>query len=170
MDDSSALGMVLATLVDGRGKIARGGKGQLYASREGLVVLKPTARYEWLTRITNAALLLSIVIVIGNFFTLKEPSALFVAFALQAIYWFSLPARRRALDPEPLAGAAFTEQAKKRVLFQVPAGNIAGCVPPEPPKRGFRKPARFLLVDGALEVYLSEEQFRQALAALGRER
>ena len=33
---------------------------------------------------------------------------------------------------------------------------------------GFRKPARFELPDGALEIYLSEEQFRAASAALGR--
>jgi hypothetical protein len=166
----AALGMVLAMLVDGRGKPVRGGsgKGQLYASRDGLVVLKQTARQEIFQRLTNAALLLSIVIVVGNVFTLKTQAAIWIAVALQAVYWLSFPARRRALEPEPLAPAALAEAARDRKLLQVPADRIASVVPPEPPRQGFRKPARFVLPDGALEIYLSQEQFREAVSALGR--
>jgi hypothetical protein len=170
MDGPAALGMVLAMLVDGRGKAVQGGggRGQLYASREGLVVLKPTAAQEIFHRLTNGALLLSIVVVVANIFTLKEPAAIWIAVALQAVYWLSLPARRRALEPEPLGGAALQAAARSRALVQVPADRIASIAPPEPARRGLRKPARFVLPDGALEVYLSEDQFRSALDALGR--
>ncbi|HEX9244288.1 MAG TPA: hypothetical protein VF875_17725 [Anaeromyxobacter sp.] len=171
MNGPAALGMVLAMLVDGRGKVVRGGagRGQLYATRDGLVVLKPTARQEIFQRLMNGTLLLSIFVVVANVFTFKEPAALWIAVALQAIYWLSLPARRRALDPELLGDAALAEAARKRALVQVPADQIASVTPPEPPKRGFRKPARFVLADGALEVYLSEGQFRRALEGLGRQ-
>lgn len=171
MDGPAALGMVLAMLVDPKGKLVRGGggKGQLYASRDGLVVLKPTPAQEIFHRLANAALLMSVGIVVVNLFTLKEPAAIWIGVALQAIYWLTLPARRRALEPAPLA-AGELEAAKRagRALVQVPSGAIVSTVAPEPPSRGFRKPARFVLPDGALEIYLSEDQFRAAVAALGR--
>jgi hypothetical protein len=169
MDGPTALGMVLAMLVDGQGKAVRGGagRGQLYASRDGLVVLKPTATQEIFHRLTSGALVLSIVVVVANVFTLKEPSAIWIAVALQAVYWLSLPARRRALEPEPLGEAALAAQARSRALVQIPAARISSVAPPEPARRGIRKPARFVLPDGALEVYLSEEQFRSAVEALG---
>jgi hypothetical protein len=165
------LGMVLAMLVDAKGKIVRGGagKGQLYASREGLVVLRPTAGQEIFHRLMTAALLMSVVVVVVNLFTLKQPAALWVGVALQAIYWLTLPARRRALEPQSLSAAALGEAAKAgRALVQIPAGAVTSTVPPEPPRTGFRKPARFVLPDGALEIYLSEAQFRAAVEALGR--
>jgi len=167
----AALGMVLAMLVDGRGKPVRGGsgKGQLYASRDGLVVLKQTAGQEIFQRLTNAALLLSIVVVIANVFTVKTQAAIWIAVALQAVYWLSFPARRRSMEPEPLGEAALTEQVRRRALVQIPAEKISEVVPPGPPKRGFRTPARFVLQDGALEIYLSNDQYRQALGALGRQ-
>jgi hypothetical protein len=170
MDGPAALGMVLAMLVDGKGKAVRGGagRGQLYVGPGGLVVLKPTAGQEIFYRLTNGALFLSIFVVVANIFTFKEPAALWVAVALQAVYWLSLPARRRALEPEPLGEAALASAARARALVQLPADRITSVVPPEPPKRGFRKPARFVVPDGALEVYLSEDQFRQAISALGR--
>jgi len=171
MDGPAALGMVLAMLVDPRGKVVRGGagKGQLYASRDGLVVLKPTAGQEIFHRLMTAALLMSVVVVVANLFTIKDPRALWLGVALQAAYWLTLPRRRRSMDPQPLSSDALAAAARGgRALVQVPSGAIVSTVPPEPPRTGFRKPARFVLPDGALEIYLSEEQFRAAVVALGR--
>lgn len=171
MNGPAALGMVLAMLVDPKGKVVRGGagKGQLYASPDGLVVLKPTATQEIFHRLTNGALLMSVFIVVANLFTFKEPAAIWIAVALQAVYWLTLPARRRALEPAPLsAGELEAARREGRALVQIPSGAVVSTVPPEPPKRGFRKPARFVLADGALEIYLSEDQFRAAVSALGR--
>lgn len=171
MDGPTPLGMVLAMLVDPRGKVVRGGagKGQLYASRDELVVLKPTAGEEIFHRLMTAALLMSVVVVVANLFTFKQPAALWIGVALQAVYWLSLPRRRRAMEPRPIS-AGDLDQAKRsgRALVQIPAGAIVSAVAPEPPRTGFRKPARFVLPDGALEIYLSEEQFRAAVGALGR--
>jgi len=171
MNGPTPLGMVLAMLVDAKGKIVRGGagKGQLYASRDELVVLKPTAVQEIFHRLMTAAMLMSVFIVVANLFTFKEPAAIWIGVALQAVYWLTLPRRRRAMEPAPIS-AGDLDQAKKagRALVQIPTGAIVSTVPPEPPRTGLRKPARFVLPDGALEVYLSEEQFRATLAALGR--
>jgi hypothetical protein len=171
MNEPAALGMVLAMLVDRGGKPVPGGsgKGQLYASRDGLVVLRPTAAQEILHRAMTAALLASVVLVVANLFTWRSTTALWVAVALQAGYWLTLPTRRRTMEPQPLGRGAL-EEAKRagRALVQLPAQAILRTVPPEPPRKGFRKPARFEVPDGALEVYLSDGQYREALAALGR--
>jgi hypothetical protein len=171
MNEPAALGMVLAMLVDRSGKPVRGGsgKGQLYASRDGLVVLRPTAGEEVFQRGTTAALLASVALVVANLFLWKSTLAIWLAVALQAAYWLALPARRRALEPRPLSPAALAEARRAgRALIQLPAQEIRNAAAPQPPRSGFRKPARFELPDGALEVYLSEEQFRSAVAALGR--
>jgi hypothetical protein len=170
MNEPAALGMVLAMLVDPSGKPARGGsvKGQLYASKERLVVLRPTAGQETFRRAAGVALLASVVLVMANLFVWKSMVALWIAVALQAGYWLSLPARRRALEPEPLtAGKLDAAVRAGRALVQLPAEAIVRTTAPEPPRAGFRKPARFELPDGALEVYLSAEQFRSAVEALG---
>lgn len=171
MNDPVALGVVLAMLVDRSGKPVRGGsgKGQLYASGDALVVLRPTAREDLLHRLALGALLGSVFVVVANVFTWRSMHALWIAIALQAAYWLSLPARRRALQPQPLSAGALESSCRGgRALVRVPAAAIVGAVAPEPPRAGFRKPARFELPDGALEVYLSEGQFRSASAALGR--
>jgi hypothetical protein len=171
MDGPAALGMVLAMLVDPKGKPVRGGsgKGQLYASRDGLVVLKPTAGQEIFHRLMTAALLMSVVVVVVNLFTLKEPAALWIGVALQAVYWLTLPTRRRSMEPQPITAEALAAATRSgRAVVQIPAGAIVSTAPPEPPRTGFRKPGRFVLPDGALEIYLSEQQFRTAVAALGR--
>ncbi len=171
MDEPAALGMVLAMLVDRSGKPVRGGsgKGQFYASREGLVVLRPTGAQESFHRATRVALLASVALLVANLFTWKSMAAVWIAVALQAAYWLTLSARRRALEPEPLA-AGDLEAARRagRAVVELPVGAILRATAPEAPRAGFRKPARFELPDGALEVYLSDEQFRSALAALGR--
>jgi hypothetical protein len=171
MNGPTPLGMVLAMLVDPKGKVVRGGagKGQLYASRDEVVVLKPTAGQEIFHRLANGALFMSVFIVVANLFTFKEPAAIWIGVALQAVYWLTLPRRRRFLEPAPLSTGDL-DQAKKagRALVQIPTGAIVQAVAPEPPRTGFRKPARFVLPDGALEIYLSEEQFRATLSAMGR--
>ncbi len=163
MNGPTALGMVLAMLVDPKGKPVLGGsgKGQLYATGDALVVLKPTRAQDALHRGATAVLLGSVVLVLANLFTWKSPTALWIAIALQAAYWLTLPMRRRALDPVPLAAEALAVASAGRALVKVPASAILRTVPPEPPRRGLRKPARFELADGALEIYLSEEQYRE---------
>lgn len=171
MNGPVALGVVLAMLVDRHGKPVGGGsgKGQLYAGPEGLVVLRPRPAQELLHRATLAALLGSVLLVVANLFTWRSPLALWIALALQGAYWLTLPARRRALAPEPLAAPELAAARRSgRALVDVPARAIVRAVAPEPPRAGFRKPARFELPDGALELYLSEDQFRAAAAAVGR--
>jgi hypothetical protein len=170
MADPKALGMVLAMLVDGKGKPVRGGsgKGQLYVSADGIVVLRPAFVDDLWHRLALAALLLSVMLVIVNAMVLKTLVALWIALALQVAYWVTLPRRRRSMEPQRLDAAGLEAAAKAgRAIVRLPAGDVVRAVAPEPPKRGFRKPARFELADGALEVWLSEDAFRAAMAALG---
>lgn len=171
MADPKALGMVLAMLVDAKGKPVRAGstKGQLYVTAAELAIVRPKPAAELFNRVTTYLLVGSVVAVIANLFTWKSTYVLWGALVAQAIYWVSLPARRKQMEPEALS-AEELEVARRagRVVIQVPAGAIVRTVAPEPPRTGFRKPARFELPDGALEVYLSEEQFRAVSAALGR--
>jgi hypothetical protein len=163
--------MVLAMLVDPAGKPVRDGsaKGQLYVSPEEVVVVRPRRRDELLGQLGLALLVGSVVAVLVNVFTLKSTMVLWAAVAAQAAYWLMLPTRRRAMETEALS-AEQVEAVRRagRVALHVPARAILRAVPPEPPRRGFRRPARFEIADGALEIYLSDEQFRAAAAALGR--
>jgi hypothetical protein len=171
VQDPKALGMVLAMLVDPAGKPVRDGsaKGQLYVSPEEVVVVRPRRRDELLGQLGLALLVGSVVAVLVNVFTLKSTMVLWAAVAAQAAYWLMLPTRRRAMETEALS-AEQVEAVRRagRVALHVPARAILRAVPPEPPRRGFRRPARFEIADGALEIYLSDEQFRAAAAALGR--
>lgn len=171
MTDPKALGMVLAMLVDPKGKPVRGGsgKGHLYVSPDGLFVLRPTFAQDLTNRLALAALLFSVMLVIVNAIVLRTTWALWVAIALQLAYWVTLPSRRRALEPQAIDGAALDAALKAgRGIVRIPAGAVMKATPPEPPKRGFRKPARFEVPDGALEVWLSEGQFRETVSAMGR--
>jgi hypothetical protein len=169
--EPKALGMVLAMIVDPRGKPLKSGaaKGQLYVTREEVVVVRPTPATELLNRAATTLLLASVVAVLVNVFTWKSSAVLWGAIVAQSVYWLTLPARRRAMEPVPLS-AEGVEAARRagRIAIQVPAQAIVRAVAPEPPRSGLRKPARFELPDGALEIYLSEEQFRSAAAALGK--
>ncbi len=169
--DPKALGMVLAMLVDRAGKPVKEGsaKGQLYVSPEEVVVVRPRRRDELLGKLGVALLAGSVVAVLVNVVTVKSTAVLWAAVAAQAVYWLLLPARRRAMETEELS-AAEVEAVRRagRVALRVPASAILRAVPPEPPRRGFRRPARFEIEDGALEIYLSDEQFRAASGALGR--
>jgi hypothetical protein len=171
MAEPTAVGMVLATLVDGLGKPVRGGaaKGQLYVTSDELAVVRPPAASEILERVMTALVLGSIVAVLVNVFVWRSQFVLMAAAAAQAIYWFSLPARRRQLAPRPLdAGGLEAARAAGRVALRIPARDITRGVAPEPPRPGFRKPARFELPDGALEIYLSPAQYAEVAAAIGR--
>jgi hypothetical protein len=170
MEEPKAFGMVLAMLVDGRGKPVRGGsaKGQLYADGGELVVVRPSPAAERLQRVTTALLLGSIVAVLVNAFVWRSAAVLWGAVAAQAVYWLTLPTRRRALDPEPLDARGLAEaRSAGRLAIRIPAGAVLRTVAPEPPRSGFRKPARFELTDGALEVYLSAAQHAEIAAAIG---
>jgi hypothetical protein len=172
VQDPKALGMVLAMIVDPAGKPVRDGsaKGQLYVSGEEIVVLRPRPAADLLDRVSTALLVGSVLAVVVNVFAWRSTAVLWGAVAAQALYWLALPARRRGMEPQALT-AAELEAARRarRVAIQVPAKAVLRAVAPEPPRTGFRKPARFELPDGALEIYLSEEQFRSVAAALGRE-
>ena len=171
MQDPKALGMVLAMIVDPAGKPVRGGstKGHLYVSPDEVVVLRQTQRAELLNRIATALLVGSIAGVLVNIVTWKSPLVLWAAIAAQGAYWLLMPARRRALETRELTRAELEEARRAgRIAIQVPGKAILRALPPESMKSGFRKPARFELSDGALEIYLSEEQFRSAAGALGR--
>jgi len=171
VQEPKALGMVLAMLVTAAGKPVKDGsaKGQLYVSPEEIAVLRPRRRDELLGQLGIALLVGSVAAVLLNVFTIRSTAVLWIAVAAQAIYWIMLPTRRRALEPDALTAAQLDEARRAgRVVIRVPAGAVLRSVPPEPPRRGLRRPARFELADGALEVYLSEEQFREAAAALGR--
>jgi hypothetical protein len=173
MSELTSVGMVLAMLVDAAGKPVKGGstKGQLYVSSDELVVLRPTARAELIQRAGTVLLVGSIVAVVVNLFTWKQPMVLWVAIAAQAVYWALLPARRRQVEPDPIGPEGLAAARREgRVAIRVPVGEIARAAPPEPPRSGFRKPARFELASGALDVYLSNEQFDEISAALGRAR
>lgn len=172
MTDPKALGMVLATVVDLAGKPIRGGaaKGQLYVSPEEIAVVRQSARAELLHRVALALLVGSVLAVGVNVFTWKSMTVLWIALAAQGVYWLSLPARRRTMELRPLSAAELDALRRAgRVAIQIPAKAIRRTVAPEPPRTGFRKPARFELPDGALEIYLTEAQYREATAALGRD-
>ncbi len=171
MQDPKALGMVLATVVDPAGKPVRAGaaKGQLYVSPDEIAVVRPTARAELMDRASLLLLVGSVLAVVVNLFTWKSTTVLWVAVVAQAIYWLALPRRRRAMQPKELTAAELDAARKAgRVAIQIPAKAIVRAIAPEPPRTGFRKPARFELPDGALEIYLSQDQFQDVTAALGR--
>jgi hypothetical protein len=73
------------------------------------------------------------------------------------------------MAPRPLDAAAL-EAARHagRAAISIPAGAVKELVPPEPPRAGFRRPARLLLAEGALEIYLDVPSFEQVRRALGR--
>lgn len=170
MNEPRAVGMVLAMLVDRAGKPVGGStKGQLYASEEELVIVRPTASAELASQLLSALLVGSIVAVLLNLFLWKSPAVLWGAIGAQAVYWMLLPGRRRALEPRPLDAAGLqAARGAGRIAISIPAREIVRAVPPEPPRSGFRKPARFELADGALEVYLSQPQWAEVSAAFAR--
>jgi hypothetical protein len=73
------------------------------------------------------------------------------------------------LEPAPLtAGALDAARREGRAAIHVPAGDIVSLEAPEPPRTGFRRPARIALAGGTLEIYLAPEAFEALRAALAR--
>ncbi len=172
MQDPKALGMVLATVVDPAGKPVRDGaaKGHLYVSPDEIAVVKPHPIQDVVDKLSLFLLFGSVIAVIANLFVWKSTAVLWGAVVAQAIHWLALPRRRRAMQPKPLtADELDAARRAHKVAIQIPAKAILRLVAPEPPRPGFRKPARFELPDGALEIYLSPDQFREVAAALGRD-
>jgi hypothetical protein len=170
MTAPTAIGTVLAMRVDGAGKPIGGStKGQLYADGDELVIVRPSAGAELASVLLSALLAGSIVAVLLNVFLWRSPGVLWAAIAAQGLYWMLLPGRRRALEPRPLDAAGLAEaRSAGRIAVAIPARAIVRTVPPEPPRSGFRKPARLELADGALEVYLSQTQWAEVTQAMGR--
>ncbi len=169
MQEPKALGMVLATIKDLAGKPVAGGaaKGQLHVSADEIAVVRRKPPADLLDRLSMVLLFGSVIAVVVNLFTWKSTAVLWAAVAAQALHWLALPMRRRAMRPQPLTSAQLDEARRAgRVAIQVPAKAIVKAIAPEPPRTGFRKPARFELPDGALEIYLSEDQFREVAEAL----
>jgi hypothetical protein len=172
MTQPQAIGMVLAQLVTAEGRVVERSsvKGQLYVSPEEVVVIRPTGWERWLDRLSLGALAGSVVLVLLNVAVWQRLEPLGVAAGLQAFYWLTLGRRRRALAARELSAAEVdaARQAGRAAIF-VPAGAVKELVPPEPPRAaGFRKPARLVLPDGALEIYLDEPTFGRVRTALGR--
>ncbi len=173
MQDPKAFGMVLATVVDRAGKPLHGGaaKGQLHVSADEIAVVRRKPPADLLDRLSMVLLFGSVIVVVVNLFTWKSTAVLWGAVAAQAVHWLALPMRRRAMQPQPLTSAQLDDARRAgRVAIQIPAKAILKAIAPEPPRTGFRKPARFELPDGALEIYLSQEQFQEVAAALGLQR
>jgi hypothetical protein len=171
MAEPVAIGMVLASLADREGRaIERSAvKGQLYVSGAEVVVVRPTSAEAWLHRGALCALFGSVALVLANVVAWQRTEVLVVAAGLQVAYWLSLGPRRRAMAPRPLDTAALEAARRQgRAAISIPASAVKDLVPPEPPRAGFRKPARLVLAEGALEIYLDVASFEQVRRALGR--
>ncbi|ACL67475.1 conserved hypothetical protein [Anaeromyxobacter dehalogenans 2CP-1] len=169
--EPKAFGTVLALLVDPAGKPVRGGavKGQLHVLPGELVILRPRRWEDLVHRIANILMIGSLLAVIVNVFTWRSMAVVWGAVIAQGAYWLALPFRRRLLEPVPLTAAGLDAARRAgRVAIRVEASKILEARPPEPPKKGFRQPARLVLPEGALEMYLSESTFEEVRAALGR--
>jgi hypothetical protein len=170
VQDPAAFGMVLATLVDRSGKpVGDAAKGQLYVTPHEVLVIRVTRAMQMFFSAANLLLVGSVAAVIANLFVWKSTNVLWAAVVAQGLYWLTMSQRRKAMDPVPLSAEQLAAVRRSpRVAIHVPVSDIARAVPPEPQRAGFRKPARFELAEGALEICLSQEQFQSVAAALGR--
>lgn len=169
--EPKAFGTVLALLVDPAGKPVRGGavKGQLHVLPGELVILRPRRWEAALHRAATVLLVGSVIAVVANLFLWRTMAVVWGALAAQGVYWLTLGYRRRLVEPVALGEAGLDAARREgRVAIRVEAAKVTALRPPEPPKRGLRQPARFELPEGALEIYLSESQFEEVRAALGR--
>lgn len=167
----AAIGEVLALLATADGRVLERSatRGQLYASAAEVVVLRPTAREALLDRVAVASLVGSLVLLALNLLRWRSLPVLWGAAALQAIFWVSRPARLRRREARPLDAAAL-EAARRagRAAISVPAGAIVSLEPPAPRGEPRRRPARLVLPDGAVELWLDEAAFAEVRRALGR--
>lgn len=169
--DPVAIGQVLALLVTAEGRAVERSavRGQLYVSPAEVVVLRPAAREALLDRAAVAALVISIVLVAVNLLQWQSAPVLWGAAALQAVFWLTRPVRLRHQVAQPIDAAAL-EAARRagRAAITVPAGAVTELVPPPPRGALARKPARLVLPDGAVELWLDDAAFAEVRRALGR--
>jgi hypothetical protein len=169
--DPTAIGQVLALLATAEGRVVDRSavRGQLYVSPAEVVVLRPASREALLDRVAVAALVVSILLVVANLLQLQRPAVLWAAAALQAVFWLTRPVRLRHQVAQPL-DAAGLEAARRagRAAISVPAGAIVELVPPPPRGALARRPARLVLADGAVELWLDEAAFAEVRRALER--
>ncbi len=166
-----AIGQVLALLATAEGRVVDRSavKGQLYVTPSEVVVLRPAAREALLDRLAVACLVLSIGLVVANLLQLHSQAVLWAAAALQAVFWLSRPARLRHQLPQPLDAAGLAAARREgRAAITVPTGAITGLEAPPPRGAVRRKPARLVLPDGAVELWLGEAAFSEVRRALGR--
>ena len=167
----TAIGQVLALLATAEGRVVDRSsvRGQLYVSPAEVVVLRPAPREALLDRVAVAALVISLLLVAVNLAQLRSPAVLWAAAALQAVFWLTRPVRLRHQVAQPL-DAAGLEAARLagRAAIRVPAAAIVELVPPPPRGTLARKPARLVLPDGAVELWLTEAAFAEVRRALGR--
>lgn len=171
MGEPQAIGMVLASLSDREGRVLERSavKGQLYVSPDEVVVLRPTAAEAWLHRGALGALAASVVLVVANLLTWQRSEVLLAAAGLQVLYWATLGPRRRAMAPRDLSAGELDEARRAgRAAITIPASAVRELQAPEPPRAGFRRPARLVLAEGALEIYLDVPSFEKVRAVLGR--
>ncbi len=169
--EPAALGLVLALLVTAEGRVVDRSavKGQLYVSPAEVVVLRPSRREALLDRTALAALLVSLLLVAVNLVQLRSPLVLTAAAALQAVYWLTRPVRLRHQVAQPLDAAGLAAARRDgRAAITVPASAIQELRPPAPRGKLARQPARLVLPDGAVELWLTEAAFAEVRRALGR--
>jgi hypothetical protein len=166
-----AIGQVLALLATADGRVVERSavKGQLYVSPAEVVVLRPAPREALLDRVAVAAMAISILLVLVNALQLQSAAVLWAAAGLQAVFWLTRPVRLRHQVAQPI-GAAALEAARLegRAAITVPASAIQELQPPPPRGTMARKPARLVLADGAVELWLDEAGFAEVRRALGR--
>lgn len=169
--DPTAIGQVLALLATAEGRVVDRSsvRGQLYVSPDEVVVLRPAPREALLDRVAVAAMVISLLLVVVNLVQLQSQAVLWAAAGLQAVFWLTRPVRLRHQVAQPL-DAAGLEAARKagRAAISVPAGAIRELTPPPPRGTLARKPARLVLPDGAVELWLDEAAFAEVRRALGR--
>ena len=169
--DPVAIGQVLALLVTAEGRVVERSavKGQLYVSPAEVVVLRPSTREALLDRTALAALVISVLLVLVNLLQWQSPLVLAGAAGLQAVYWLTRPVRLRHQVAQPL-DAAGLEAARRdgRAAITVPAAAIQALTAPPPRGKAARQPARLVLPDGAVEVWVDDAGFAEVRRALGR--
>ncbi len=171
MVEPKAIGTVMAMLVNPAGQPVKGGstRGQLYVSRDAMMIVRPQPWEGPLHMLAMSMLLGSVAVVIANLVVWRSLNVLWIALAMQVAYWVTLPVRRRSLAPHELTAAQLDELRRDgRAAIFVPPGSVKRVVGPASAERGrIRRPARFELPDGALEIYLTADAFDEVRAALG---
>jgi len=169
--DPVAIGQVLALLATAEGRVVDRSavKGQLYVTPAEVVVLRPSSREALLDRVAVAAMAISLLLVLVNLLQLQSTAVLWAAAALQAVFWLTRPVRLRHQVAQPI-DAAGLEAARRegRAAISVPVSAIRELQPPPPRGAVARKPARLVLPDGAVELWLDEAGFAEVRRALGR--